>query len=201
MNSILTRYKKRRIKARSEKILNILEKIKNVFKKNNIKYWLEGGTLLGAVRENRLLPWDKDADLVIYYQETDKLNKIVSDLKKEKIKCKLVKYDRDAKCFKKGDIRKIKVDTPLKKGIRKIEIFLLKKLNDTYCYGIRYKRDYLLIKIPEKFCKNTIEKKVLNSIYSLPEDYEGYLSHRYGREWRIPDQNFGKKELFKRSRT
>ena len=32
----------------------------------SIPYWLEGGTLLGIIRENRLLPWDNDMDISMY---------------------------------------------------------------------------------------------------------------------------------------
>ncbi len=192
--------KERQIKARTKKVLNILKTVKEILKKNNITYWLEAGTLLGAVRENRLLPCDKDVDLVICCSEKEELDKIVSDFEKTQLKYKLVKYDRDAECFIKGDIRKIKVDTLLKKGITKIEIFAVKKLEDFYCYGIRQKRDYFIVKIPEKFCQNTIEKKVLNDSYSLPEDYKGYLKNRYGRDWEIPDRDFDKKKLFEINR-
>ena len=32
----------------------------------SVKYWLEGGTLLGIKRESRLLPWDNDLDFEEY---------------------------------------------------------------------------------------------------------------------------------------
>lgn len=37
-----------------EKSIETLRKIKKIFDKHNIDYWLDEGTLLGAVREKKL---------------------------------------------------------------------------------------------------------------------------------------------------
>jgi len=37
----------------------MLQSVATIFNNCNIDYWIEGGTLLGIRRENRLLPWDK----------------------------------------------------------------------------------------------------------------------------------------------
>lgn len=40
---------------------------------NNIPYWLEGGSLLGALRHGGVIPWDCDADVDIFAQDVPKL--------------------------------------------------------------------------------------------------------------------------------
>ena len=52
------------------KILSILDKI---LTQNNIEYWIDGGTLLGAIRHKGIIPWDDDGDLEIWDRDETKL--------------------------------------------------------------------------------------------------------------------------------
>ncbi len=55
----------------------ILVKVDGVFKELNIKYWLDFGTLLGAVRNNDFLQHDNDLDFGVYLNDyTPNLEKI-----------------------------------------------------------------------------------------------------------------------------
>ena len=54
-----------------------LKFIHDQFVKNDIKYWLIGGTLLGAVRHNGIIPWDDDGDIAILKKDVPKLRRLV----------------------------------------------------------------------------------------------------------------------------
>ena len=58
-------------------LLTLLKEFDSICKKHNITYFLEGGSLLGAVRHKGFLPWDDDVDLCITRAEWKKLLAVI----------------------------------------------------------------------------------------------------------------------------
>jgi len=59
-----------------------LREIKDVLDKNNINYWLDLGTLLGAVRDGKIIKWDTDVDLGSWYSNATQIISAFRQLKK-----------------------------------------------------------------------------------------------------------------------
>ncbi len=62
---------------RADKYYEMIYRFSLVIKKLKLQYWLEGGTLIGAMREGAILSWDKDVDV----QMLEKDRKILWDNK------------------------------------------------------------------------------------------------------------------------
>ena len=61
-------------------LIETLDEFDAICKKNKIHYSLHGGTLLGAERNHRLIPWDDDVDVSMTRREYEKFKKVVSNL-------------------------------------------------------------------------------------------------------------------------
>lgn len=66
------------------RMLKVLVAIDKVCKTNNIPYWIDSGTLLGAVRHGGFIPWDDDADVCIERKNYKRLREcLVKELPKD----------------------------------------------------------------------------------------------------------------------
>ena len=54
-----------RLRQAQLKMLSMLKVIDSICVKHNIDYWLDAGTLLGAIRHQGFIPWDDDMDIAM----------------------------------------------------------------------------------------------------------------------------------------
>ncbi|MCK5472414.1 MAG: LicD family protein, partial [Planctomycetes bacterium] len=57
---------------KQKELMELLRGVKNVLDEHNIKFWLECGTLLGAIRDGAFIPWEKDIDFGVWQDQFPK---------------------------------------------------------------------------------------------------------------------------------
>lgn len=66
------------LKIGQTEMFNILSEIDRICRKHQIKYWLEFGTLLGAIRHNGFIPWDDDCDIGMMRSDFIRFKNVIS---------------------------------------------------------------------------------------------------------------------------
>lgn len=59
--------------------LNLLEYFDNLCREHNLRYFVDYGTLLGAVRHQGFIPWDDDIDVVMFRDDYERFQAIAQD--------------------------------------------------------------------------------------------------------------------------
>ncbi len=103
--------------------IKMLKYIKNICEQNNIRYFLFGGTLIGAVRHKGYIPWDDDVDICVPYKDYRRLINIINSKNEYKV---LNPYDNEDYYYffsKMVDKRTILIEDNYKK-IKDMGVFL-----------------------------------------------------------------------------
>lgn len=67
------------LKFEHEVLLSLLDDIQDIFRLNNIPYFLIGGSAIGAVRDGKIIPWDDDIDIGIPRKMYDEATRILEN--------------------------------------------------------------------------------------------------------------------------
>lgn len=174
-------------------LIQFLNDICEQLRKMNAVYWLEGGTLLGAIRDKKLIPWDHDLDLGLLYESENKTKNLIKFLKK-KYRIRVLKFPQYEDIWQLGEVRLIKVYK--RKYLKSkfdpcLDIFFyykseLKNIGAVYKYVVWNRNAYHPSEFLEKF-QNT---KLGDYYFPVPFLYEKFLEAKYGSDWKIPKKKW-----------
>ena len=157
---------------------NLLD-IKKILDKVKIPFWLNTGTLLGAMREKNFIAWDHDVDLRI--RVTDWKNLVQDSFKKAGFACGLVPPPYAGKL-------------PLFKYLRLGRHTHL-PINLAFAYHYRpddvyvtwaQRPDNIGNLTPAHFYRHDQFINFLGTSFRVPHDPVAFLVRIYGKRWKVP---------------
>lgn len=186
--------------------LEILFKLKEVCDNNHLRYYICGGTLLGAVRHKGYIPWDDDIDVAMPLMDYKKLMNILYNDKKYDLLSSYQKPDSVYFFF----MKMVDKDTVLKAweypflltssvGIDIFPLFGLPNGSENimqYYHQIRYLNTEFINTFLEDYMdkdvlvyRNELRKKIIEMMEKYPFDESekiGYLLSKYKEKEIMP---------------
>ena len=145
-----------------------------------IRYFLLGGVLLGAIRNNDFIAWDWDVEICVYSDEViKKIGPLLSMIDASEFS--IIKYNKKLSEFK--------IDL-LGKFPKEVTKYTIMGWNYNKKKRIFWRKT---LKIPEHFLNNMSKIELFNKLHFAPYPPKEYLAHQYG-DWQKPMQTSNKKK-------
>lgn len=166
--------------------------VTGMLEEQGIPYHLEGGTLLGIVRDKELLPWDHDVDISVPLEFADKVVGLKGLLFKKGYKFSVRRSDIELGPIKKNQYRIVKVKpmwnyiqawfAPKKKDtLVTLDVFF--KVHDsTHAY---WQAKGKVMRVDNRYYQSFETVPYDDRILRVPNFYQDYLTEKYGN-WSIP---------------
>lgn len=164
------------------KAFNNLKDFKNICEKNNISFFLDGGTLLGAYRDGDFCEDDhNDIDLTTLHDNWNLKDVIMIDSTRLNFKT-YKKLDHET-YLQKNILSSSQLS--LKRDNGKIDI-MFKKIKNNFLWWTVFSKKQKVVykKVPYEYVKKLKTIKFYGEDFFIPEKTEEYLSYRYGN-WKV----------------
>lgn len=165
-----------------------LKTVTGMLESRGIKYSLDAGTLLGIVREGRLLPWDNDMDLFVPDTEVEKLKKCALPFFLKGLRVRVETMKSPNSPLQPGAMRIMKLRNRHKlvhRGQMVLDIFVKHYHEGSYHWAEGRLDEVVYKSVPAHYLEDLDCIDFDGKRYPIPKDYDGYLTCRYG-DWRTP---------------
>lgn len=182
-----------------EKGNEILLLVNDVIDNTGIILWIEWGTLLGYIREGKLIDHDYDLDFATWELRPDEYKKLVSSLEGKGFFLVRQFKNRDSIVSETYQYKGVLVDIDYCQKSKEKCVFyeydiekdtIIHKDKKTYRYeklGV-YIYSFPVFRVEKTKFQNGIECYV-------PENVDSQIAYRYGEDWKIPNPEHNWKDL------
>jgi hypothetical protein len=176
-------YKSKTRRCCRDHITDLLLAIRDLFAEHKIAWWMDYGTLLGAVRNGGLIPHDKDADIGVYMTDWERIIALMPKL--EELGFDVVIKDRRLGRYAAGNSIKVRLSAV---NHTNVDIFPWYEKKP----GQFSRHNFVSVDMfkGRDFPGDKLEPIGLLEYegHSLPApaDPEWFCAHRYGPNWRVP---------------
>ena len=178
-----------------KRLKSLLKRVTIVLHKHNYNYFINGGTLLGCIREGDIIKHDDDIDLGMLDTEINRMlndKELIEDLRHNNIKIELPTNIITKPCHRFVEIKK-KYNDKSNVFIDLFSYSIFNKDKDTKIYQLSSLRNRKLwpndwFHLDELF---PLRMNYLGNIkIHTPNKSITYLNRYYGRDWRIPKKSY-----------
>lgn len=160
------------------KILALFRVLERICEDHNLSYWIEGGTLLGAVRNKSIIPWDDDADIGMLGADCQRLLGV--DLSAYGVELQIHSNTED------GNPALLQFSFPGQNHVAWIDIFPRTLDGDHYVL-VGWPKHKWPNSTFETFCYDGHATYTLNGLTVRgPKNPYPYFRRHYGKDWRTP---------------
>ncbi len=203
------------IKKNRDDAIRVLKIVIDTLDKYDIKYYLDFGTLIGAVREKGLIPWDDDIDISLVNEgDYKKIPKVLEEIQRKstlrtylftfrpvdtrKRKKRRKEMIKKGKSVYKGYVTFTDIDNIRIAKIRTNKFWIFGRGNtciDIFCkYKFNNKIYWLADGIENNVPLEYMSKELTTIDFcglkcSIPKDYDKYLTYIYG-DWKTPNESW-----------
>lgn len=146
-----------------------------ILEKCGMRYWLEGGSLLGAARYEDIIPWDYDVDIGIYRDDIEKCEWLKNARKQSIVDTKGFVWEK----AKEGDFFRVQFSNTNHLHVDLFPFYSRDGIMTKDTWFMNHKQD---AEFPEHYLMPFITIKFIGIYVSAPNNIRDFLELKFGKK-------------------